>query len=312
MAKDKERSINPAQAQRKLEKQKAVKKGKAEIQTRRNEKLGRRNPERLQRQIDELKSLESSGQPLKPAERKALADLERDVAAIRKARIALGDKAPSFRREQRQDRRHGNQSNDSSVLGKRRRNDHPRWREDSDNSETDESLRNIPMPRDTPPPIPPQHNRHRGSNANLEPIGAGRGGGEWNSHALPPEPEVQEAKAVYESAPVVRNLRQEAVSKFIPTAVRKKQEAIKGQGRLVEPEEMDRLEKEGCGGGRISGNGGVLSSKTTGNANPLESDAVDVAPGLLTAPDAKLLEGEASFERELKRVQIEEVEDEDF
>jgi hypothetical protein len=44
---------------------------------------------------------------------------------------------------------------------------------------------------------------------------------------------------------VIRDLRQEAVSKFVPAAVRMQQDAIKGRGKLVEPEEMDRLEKAG-------------------------------------------------------------------
>jgi hypothetical protein len=304
MAKDKERSINPAQAQRKLDKQKAVKKGKAEVQARRNEKLGRRNPERLQRQIDELKSVETSGQQLKPRDKKVLEELERDVSAIRKARTALGDKAPSFGRERRQDTRNGNQGNHSGVLGKRRRTDHPQWNEGSGGSETDESVRKIPMPKDTPPPIPRQFGRHHGSNANTEPIGNPRISGEQTPHILPPKPEIPEVRAVYESAPVVRNLRQEAVNKFIPAAVRKKQDAIKGQGRLVEPEEMDVLEREGYGERPLSGDG-------VENPNQPQSIIINAAPALSNA-DLKLAEEEARFERELRRVQIEEVDDEDF
>ena len=69
MAKDKERSINPAAAQRKLDKQKSLKKGKAEALARRNEKLARRNPERIQRQINDLKSMEESGQKLRPRDK---------------------------------------------------------------------------------------------------------------------------------------------------------------------------------------------------------------------------------------------------
>jgi WW domain binding protein 11 len=310
MAKDKDRSINPAQAQRKLEKQKAVKKGKAEVQARRNEKLGRRNPERLQRQIDELKSLESSGQSLKPREKKALEELERDVSAIRKARVALGDKAPTFGREQRQDRQSGDQGNDNGVLGKRRRTEPSRWRGQSEGSETDESVRNIPMPKDTPPPIPLQYARNRDSNANLEPIGRPRLERDGAPHALPTKPEVQEAKAVYESAPVVRNLRQEAVSKFVPTVVRKKQEAAKGQGRLMEPEEMDSLEREGYGEVRRSDDND-RKSRDPEDGDMAPSLAVDAAPSVLTTT-SKLAEEEVRFERELREVQIEEVSDEDL
>jgi hypothetical protein len=44
---------------------------------------------------------------------------------------------------------------------------------------------------------------------------------------------------------MVRDLRKEAVSAFVPTAVRMKLDKSKGQGGLMEPEEADRLEKEG-------------------------------------------------------------------
>ncbi|EED15395.1 conserved hypothetical protein [Talaromyces stipitatus ATCC 10500] len=222
MPKDKERSINPAQAQRKLEKQKALKKGKAEAVARRNEKLARRNPERIQRQINDLKAIEESGQPLRPREKQILEELERDLRAVQKAREALGDKAPH-------------------VLGKRRRDERQQqWRQESDDgSETDESVRNIPMPRDTPPPIPPEFRRRVPTTAQGEE-------GPRQPHALPAKPEISaQPRTVYESAPVIRDLRKEAVSKFVPAAVRKQQEAIRGQGRLVEPEEMDRLEKAG-------------------------------------------------------------------
>ncbi|EEA22685.1 hypothetical protein TMatcc_001528 [Talaromyces marneffei ATCC 18224] len=245
MPKDKERSINPAQAQRKLEKQKALKKGKAEAVARRNEKLARRNPERIQRQINDLKGIEESGQPLRPREKQILEELERDLRAVQKAREALGDKAPQFARAHQQ----SDHANRQNVLGKRRREDgggrQQHWRHDqeSDGSDTDESVRNIPMPRDTPPPIPHEF-RRRG----FHPTTATAEGeqGPRQPHALPAKPEAAAtARTVYESAPVIRDLRQEAVSKFVPAAVRRQQDAIRGQGRLVEPEEMDRLEKAG-------------------------------------------------------------------
>lgn len=238
MPKDKERSVNPAQAQRKLEKQKALKKGKADALARRNEKLARRNPERIQRQINDLKAIEESGQPLRPREKQILEELERDLRAVHKAREALGDKAPQFeRRQQQQQHPSHHRDGGNNILGKRRRRDERRQWEESDCSETDESVRNIPMPRDTPPPIPHQYRQR-----------AHEGGGEQRQpHALPAKPALAatQTQTVYESAPVIRDLRQEAVSKFVPAAVRRQQDAIKGQGRLVEPEEMDRLEKAG-------------------------------------------------------------------
>lgn len=234
MANDKERAINPALAQRKLEKQRALKKSKAEALARRNEKLARRNPERIQRQINEIKAIEESGQPLRPREKQILEELERDLRAVQKARAALGDKAPQFGKPQQDDKGKG-----GNVLGKRRRKgQQPRSqrREDSDSSETDEEVRNIPMPRDTPPPIPPRRRRSFGE------AGEERRG----PHPLPPKPDIPvESKTVYEAAPVIRDLRKEATSKFVPATVRMKQESIRGQGRLIEPEEMDRLERAG-------------------------------------------------------------------
>lgn len=246
MPKDKERSVNPAQAQRKLEKQKALKKGKAEAVARRNEKLARRNPERIQRQINDLKGIEESGQPLRPREKQVLEELERDLKAVQKAREALGEKAPQFARAHHHQQY--DNANKQNVLGKRRREDggrHQQWRheQESDGSDTDESVRNIPMPRDTPPPIPHEF-RRRGFHPTAE-----GDQGPRHPHALPVKPEATAAapvaQTVYESAPVIRDLRQEAVSKFVPAAVRKQQDAIRGQGKLVEPEEMDRLEKAG-------------------------------------------------------------------
>ena len=74
----KERSFNPAAAQRKADKQKEIAKNKKQLQSQRNEKLARRNPERLQRQIDELKELEQRA-VLRPKDQETLKQLERDV-----------------------------------------------------------------------------------------------------------------------------------------------------------------------------------------------------------------------------------------
>ncbi|KAL4989442.1 WW domain binding protein 11-domain-containing protein [Aspergillus falconensis] len=278
MPKDKERSINPAAAQRKLEKQKSLKKSKAEALARRNEKLARRNPERIQRQINDLKEMEQSGQGLRPREKQILEALERDLRAVLKAREALGDKAPKFANSQYQrGDDHQRERRDGGVLGKRRRDGRGRFGEsDTDSSETDEEVRRIPMPRDTPPPIPREYQRRKETNAG----GQGRG-----PHTLPAKPQVTEARTVYEAKPEIRDLRKEAVSKFIPAAVRVKQESIRGQGKLLEPEELDRLEMAGY------------------NAGPAETTTAD--------EQDRLLEEERRFNQELKSVQIEEVEDEE-
>ena len=79
------RTINPAQAQRKADKQKEIAKSRKVQQTQRNEKLVKRNPERLQRQIDELKEVETRG-GLKAKDKETLTGLERDLRGVRKAR----------------------------------------------------------------------------------------------------------------------------------------------------------------------------------------------------------------------------------
>lgn len=273
MAKDKERSVNPAAAQRKQDKQKSLKKGKAEALARRNEKLARRNPERIERQINDLKSMEESGQKLRPRDKEILEALEKDHRAVLKAREALGDKAPKFHPGQRRD-------GGDAVLGKRRRDSEFRRYQESDSSETDEDVRRIPMPRDTPPPIPRQQRRRGGDNQDSERRGP---------HSLPSKPPAVESKSVYEAKPEIRDLRKEAVNKFIPAAVRMKQDSIRGQGKLLEPEEMDKLEKAGY----------------QANVGASKSDQPS------TDEQRSLEEEEARFNQEMRTVQIEEVPDED-
>lgn len=49
---------------------------------------------------------------------------------------------------------------------------------------------------------------------------------------------------MYEAAPQVRNLMKEA-TRFMPTSVAQKMRLAKGEGRLLEPEEFDKLKEEG-------------------------------------------------------------------
>ncbi|KAJ5542674.1 WW domain binding protein 11 [Penicillium sp. DV-2018c] len=291
MPKDKERTLNPAAAQRKQEKQKELRKGKSEALARRNEKLARRNPDRIQRQIDSFKEAQEAGQELRPRDKELLEALEKDLRAVLKAREALGDKAPRFERGGR-----GGHQGDGArrgggdgVLGKRRRgSDETRMPRDSDSSETDEDVRRIPMPRDTPPPIPRQNQGRRNGNAPAEGVPARTG-----PHPLPSRPTpVVEPKTVYEAKPQIRDLRQEATSKFVPAAVRMKQKSIKGQGKLLEPEEMDKLEKAGY-------NAGPVPAAQAGDSSQEGMDEL-----------ALLEEQERRFREERKMVHMEEVEDE--
>lgn len=128
------------------------------------------------------------------------------------------------------------------MLGKRRRD-----AEDASSSDSDvpDDVRRIPMPRDTPPPIPKEildewfAKRRARRNAQRVPET------EQATEAKKPAAPVVESKTVYEAKPIVRDLRKEAVSAFMPAVVRAKIEKGKGQGGLLEPEEADQLEREG-------------------------------------------------------------------
>jgi hypothetical protein len=318
----KEKNYNPVQAEKKAEKQKQLRKQKANVQAQRNEKLARRNPARIQRDIDSLKELEQSGS-LRPHERQRLTELEKDLAAVNKARTALGDKAPQFKPERRDDgAERGGQDRDGhrdggsrggrggrgGVLGKRGRDGQ---RKDDDSSDTDADVGSIPMPRDTPPPIPRRHGRH------------------GPADETPAEP--KKATIVYEAAPQVRDLRKEA-TKFMPAAVAQKMKLAKGEGRLLEPEEYDKLKEEGymdkqeAQGGEGEGEAQVeanpeldefLKTQIGGAAEKVAEAAVQEAEFDMMAAEAQgkmqTSKSEARVaENTLRHVEMEEVEDEDL
>ena len=113
-----------------------------------------------------------------------------------------------------------------------------------------------------------------------------------------------QAKTTYESAPQVRDLRREAVARFVPDVVRKKQEVVRGSGGLVEPEVLDRLEREGYVQGASITKQRILQIE----ANPESSPSIT---GINADSEAKrLAEEEERFHRELRHVQIEEISDE--
>ncbi|KAL8652831.1 MAG: hypothetical protein Q9226_004095 [Calogaya cf. arnoldii] len=176
------------------------------------------------------------------------------------------------------------------------------------------------MPRDTPPPVPFQyrdrgrgrgqgrgghHNGRDNGNANMEPLGEGR-----ERHALPPKtalPAVVVPKTTYEAKPVVRDLRKEAVKAFMPAVVARKVQAVKGGGgRLLEEEEVERLEREGYLGGGRGGDGGGGK----GNESVVVEAALEVGEGLGANVEKKRLEEEE--ERFRREVRMEEVSDEDL
>lgn len=213
--------------------------GRAEVQARRNEKLARRNPHRIQKQIDDLKAITENGGKLTRHEEQVLEGLEKEFRAVTKAREALGDAAPVFRAPR--------EGGDQGVLGKRRRGGYY----SSSDEDVPEDVKRIPMPRDTPPPIPKEimdkwwakrrarREAERAEAGEIAPPPAAK----KDEKARPAPP--TEEKTVYEAKPVVRDLRKEAVKAFVPTSVMMKMKKGKGQGGLMEPEEADRLEKEG-------------------------------------------------------------------
>lgn len=285
-----ERNFNPVAAQRKAEKQKEISKSKKQQQAQRNEKLARRNPERLQRQIDELKELESSG-ALRPKDKETLTQLERDLKGIKRARetLEIKDEPRRERRDPRQEQRERRQH-----LGKRRRDDDA----GASGDETDPEVRAIPMPRDTPPPFPRQE---------FQDFQTGPGG-QRVPHALPSKPVVEAPKTVYSSAPQIRNLAKEA-TKFMPSIVAQQKSRMKGQGRLLEPEELDRLEQSGYGAAsRPKPGPGASDASNT----PAPVGRASGSGGVDLDEEARQLEAEiqslgASSTR--RNVQMEEVED---
>ncbi|KAH8838252.1 hypothetical protein MCOR27_005806 [Pyricularia oryzae] len=304
----KEKNYNPVQAQRKADKAREIKKGKAEVQARRNDRLAKRNPEGIKRQIDDLKAVAEGGGKLSSHEESVLEGLEKELKAVLKARELLGDKAPQF--GSGRPHRDGGRD-DRGSLGKRRRGDDGALRRDSDSDsdEVPEDVARIPMPRDTPPPIPKEvldkwwakrrakrsgGNNNNGNNASAD-AGAGAGSsanavpltkdrglgrGSNSDTALPPKPApvaTTEPKVVYESKPVVRDLRKEAVSAFVPSVVQAKLSKGKGEsGALLEPEEADRLEQEGYL--KATGAGPSQTGVASGETENAASEQMNRAP----------------------------------
>lgn len=181
--------------------------------------------------------------------------------------------------------------------------------DDSEGSETDESVRNIPMPRDTPPAMPVRHNRGREQNhqhvsgANTLPLGQGLRIGSrepLGSQEKLAEPQVQ-AKTIYVAQPAVRDLRKEAVGRFVPAIVQRKIDAKKGTvvGKLLEEEELEKLEQEGYGE-RQNLVASRMASTTHMAQGQKKSESID-----------QLEAGEERFGLELKHTRIGDIEDAD-
>ncbi|KAG0128314.1 WW domain binding protein 11-domain-containing protein [Tuber indicum] len=230
------------QAWHKKEKAKQVKKGKAEKQKLRTEKLARRNPDRIQKQIDELQAIAEGGGHMSTGDRKLLADLQRDLAAVKKAKQTLGgggEKVPAVPDRRAGVKRSAGEMEKKDEKRPPRPQHHHRQEEkgeeqgaeeeeESDSGEsTSSSVRDIPMPAGTPPPLP--------TTTRAWPRGP------RTAHQLPEKPAPPApAQTTYSAAPVLRDLRKEAVV-FVPAAVKRKTFA----GKATRGEE----EEGGDGGG---------------------------------------------------------------
>jgi hypothetical protein len=255
----------------------------------------------LERSIEEIRTA-AQGRDLNAREKTQVEELELELARVKKAREALGDKAPSFGGAGNREGQRGQQQ--QQQQGKRRREGEGAagaWRRRED-SETDEELKGIPWPRDRSPPVPKEvlvRLQSSRGNSNLIPLGgtvdriAKRGARE-----MEPEPAVKKeaVKTVYEAQPQIRDLKKEAV-RFAPNAVRRKIKAVKGEGGLVEEEDVARLEKEGY----VLG-GGLGKTDAAAAVAPVEGSMAD-----LEALEAE----ERRFQSELRNVTMEEVDDED-
>nr|OQO08243.1 hypothetical protein B0A51_18657 [Rachicladosporium sp. CCFEE 5018] len=293
----KERALNPTAAHHKAEKQKAINKNKKTVQSQRSEKLSKRNPERLQKRIDELKDLEASG-TLRAKDKEILASLERDLRGVKKARDALGDAAPKFaerraggvREEQRE--RRDRMAQQQGHLGKRRRGEeHTVGSESESGGETDPDVRRIPMPKDTPLPFPrPRRDEAHQVDEN----------GRRVPHALPAKlVPAAPAQTTYSSAPQLRDLKKEAV-RFVPAAVAQQKARVKGVGRLLEPEEADKAEQAGYLGGRKK----EVQEEERQKSEPVHSSKTAAGPRIV---DMDVLEEEARrFEADMAAMAREE------
>jgi hypothetical protein len=267
----KEKSHNPVTAHNRAQKAKQIKKNKAAVGKQRAERLSRRDPHRLQRQIDDL---ENSNTRLSETEKRRLEEMKNDLARIRKARDRLGVPGP-----------------ERGVLGKRRRDDRKAEEDEDESSTTDSDAGDIPMPADVEnmPPLPRAFGRKRGMPQEEEP------------QVSEPVP----AQKVYEAKPQIRNLIQESTSRFVPTSVASRVQKPNTQhgSELMEPEELDRLEREAEARKAAKHAAGEAEKELEYKLMAMEEELGETKT---------LEEEERRFRMESRKVEMEEVEDEDL
>ncbi|KAK9235085.1 WW domain binding protein 11-domain-containing protein [Lipomyces kononenkoae] len=243
-----EKSLNPAQAQHKRDKANAIKKAKAERSQRITEKLSKRNPDRISRQIETLKEIEQEGR-LQGSDRKLLADLEQQLVLVNKAREKVqqagankgenlakdGDTRSSGLRE-----RHQNKSGVYVLKGLERKSIY--WDP-------------VFNPTGLPPEGFPYQEWSDGEKENDfvldEEVEYRPELGEADATGIPlpkgpalrfqqPTPEAAPSKTTYEAAPIVRDLKKESAS-FIPTSVQRMRQHKRSAS--AEPQEPDNGKK---------------------------------------------------------------------
>ncbi|EEB05354.1 ww domain binding protein 11 [Schizosaccharomyces japonicus yFS275] len=236
------RSLNPVQDEARKRKKKEQAKLRQERSQRRDAKLSTKNVFFLEKKIFELKDIEKS-RPLNSSERQQLDTLERDVYVMKKKGIgghSIGniesEKTKHVNRERRQKKPFIPKNPKKSVYY------HPIFNpygvpppgmpykeiddDNSESSETDESVINIPMPEDEFPGDNPHHEDTKRT-ALVEHNDV------WKQQEITADAIV---KTEYSAEPIVRDLRKEA-AQFIPASLKRQPQ------QLEEPNADSELEK---------------------------------------------------------------------
>ncbi|KAK9369831.1 hypothetical protein V1509DRAFT_441708 [Lipomyces kononenkoae] len=244
-----EKGLNPAQAQHKRDKAHAIKKAKAEKSQRLTEKLSKRNPDRISRQIQTLNELEQEGR-LQGPDRKLLADLEQQLLLVNKAREKVHQGAGAKKGENLAKdgetrglglrERHQNKSGVYVLKGLERRSMY--WDP-------------VFNPTGLPPEGFPYQEWSDGENESEdtlnEEVEYRPELGEVDATGIPlpkgpalrfqqPNPEPAPSRTTYEAAPVVRDLKKESAS-FIPASVQRIRQ--RKRSASAEPQESDNGKK---------------------------------------------------------------------
>lgn len=255
----KERNYNPAQAFHKKRKQDHIKKVKAEKQRLRDEKLAKRDPRKIEAQIQEFKELEIRGQ-LSALDRSNLEILESDLKKIKRARKHLGPIIESEKTKARE-------AKEEKLLQKIPKNPkksiyydpvfnpygvpppgmpYKEWSDieeseiSSEEPSTPESISAIPMPEGSPPPSSCLNKKERKKRLKYlqyknKMIKKDINNTSHSSQNRHPEKKFKGNNSLEESLPssqptptivysadsILRNLKKESTA-FIPTSVRQK------------------------------------------------------------------------------------------